>query len=99
MGNTTYTETSPWETYDIQVCSDCLMMIANGTTGDYDGAPDDAEHDAAMDALWPDADGWDITPNCSEDCEGGFSWSPCEGCGSPLGGDRHPAVAMRWVGP
>lgn len=26
--------------------------------------------------------------------EGGFSWSPCESCGSTLGGDRHPGHAI-----
>ena len=26
--------------------------------------------------------------------DGGFSWHSCDGCGSGLGGDRHPAHAL-----
>jgi hypothetical protein len=28
---------------------------------------------------------------CQRAEESSFSWSPCEACGSTLGGDRHPA--------
>lgn len=33
--------------------------------------------------------------NCPEDCEGEFSWSRCDVCGSGLGGVRHPVVFFR----
>ena len=36
------------------------------------------------------------TNNCQEGCEGWFSWSSCDRCGSRLGGERHPAV--EWHG-
>ena len=39
---------------------------------------------------WPN---YDVTINCPEDCEGHFSWSQCNGCGSRLGGERHPIAA------
>lgn len=29
--------------------------------------------------------------DCTVNDEGGFSWSPCEGCGSTLGGNRYAA--------
>ncbi len=34
----------------------------------------------------------EITLNCPEECEGWFSSSQCDGCGSMLAGDRHPAA-------
>lgn len=108
------------ETYDLDICVDCLMLIANGEVGDrgdignlteYQQSEDDAHlynlpgddhqnnaasrHAARIDAHWPAADGWTIAPNCPEECEGGFSWSGCDACGSTLGGERHPAVAMK----
>lgn len=48
----------------------------------------------AIKEQWGEAE---LTINCKEDCEGWFSRMPCEGCGSPLSGDRHPAVA--WTEP
>lgn len=87
--------TTTYETHDIDICVDCLMMLANGTIGgDATPAMDDL-HLSLMELQWPSADGWHVSLNCDENCEGGFSWSQCEGCGENLGGDRHPAVAMR----
>ena len=108
------------ERYDLNICTDCLMMLANGDVGDrgdigelteyqqdaddahlYNLPGDDQEHNAnsrhaaLMEYHWPGADGWELYPSCPEDCEGGFSWSSCNGCGSTLGGDRHPAVAWK----
>lgn len=72
---------------ELSVCVDCAMLIANGET-----PPDNPEFD-----LLDEWDGWVVVLNCPEDCEGGFSWSRCDGCGSTLGGDRHPAVAWEEV--
>ena len=71
------------ETYELEVCVDCAMLIANGETPE--GNPDFT--------LSPRWDGYHVALNCPEDCEGSFTWSSCEGCDSPLGGDRHPAAA------
>ena len=49
------------------------------------------EFTKATECNWPAP--WTVTPNCPEDCDGGFSWQSCDCCGSHLGGDRHPAVA------
>lgn len=84
--------TTRTERIELDICVDCLSLMANGTTGDYPGAPDDAAHAAEIEARWS---GTEITLNCDEDCEGWFSWSQCDGCGSVLGGERHPAVA--WI--
>lgn len=82
------------DTVEIEVCTDCLMAAANGL------------HGWECDEDWLDAYetacktyGGDPIP-VSEDsengwsCNGHFSWSPCEFCGSKLGGDRYPAVLM-----
>lgn len=79
------------EDFDLEVCVDCLQLIANGE--DYTEAGDLEDRIAA---IWPPEDGWRLAPNCPPDGDcGGFSWSPCDACGSRLGGDRHYAVAFR----
>jgi hypothetical protein len=76
---------------DLSVCEDCLSLIANGTISDDLDPTADEAHAARMDALWP---GEDVETVCPEDCDGWFSWAPCDGCGSTLGGTRHPAVVL-----
>lgn len=81
------------ETIALSVCSDCLLMLANGETRPD---TDPEEHSASMAAQWPDSEGWDL-------CAGGeCECAPCEcGCGkcdpddnprtwcdSPIVGDR-----------
>ena len=75
-------------TFQIEVCDDCAMLIANGET------PEDNPEFRLSDS-W---DGYHIALDCPEDgCES-FSWSSCDGCESSLGGNRHPAVAMSMGG-
>lgn len=90
------TITRQYETFEFDWCTDCLCMDANGTLGDVT-EEEDAAHAAAMEREWPQADGWHTHNNCDGDCEGSFSWVQCEGCGSTLGGDRHPAMAMKEI--
>ena len=80
--------------YTIEVCYDCLAIHANGETGS------DEPTDCVPWGLFPDEEvsmggGYCY---CTEsereagECEcdqTNFSWSPCEGCGSYLGGYRH----------
>jgi hypothetical protein len=70
---------------DIDICPDCLLLIANG-----EGPDDVAERLAAR---WPVGtitlgrmDGDD------NDGEPWFSWHPCDGCGDTDGGDRYAAT-------
>lgn len=35
-----------------------------------------------------------LTNNCPEECEPGFTWSACDGCGQ-TGGELHPYVMWR----
>jgi hypothetical protein len=78
---------------NLSVCTDCTMMIANGELGQGDEAAE-AVHVAAMVTLWGEGSAgvMSLVLNCDDDCEGHFSWQRCDGCGSTLGGDRHPAV-------
>jgi len=86
------------ETYEIDICIDCLFVLANG-------AETDEQRKAAerMAEKWPNVDitlgqshddcNHDKTDECAEMCEEPFfSWQTCEGCGSDLGGDRQKAT-------
>jgi hypothetical protein len=77
----------------VTVCSDCLMIAANGELGTYD--PDGAlaaEHIARMDDI---ANGVAYSgPFTDGDAEGFFSMSPCETCGETLAGTRYDATVV-----
>ena len=78
------------ETYEIDVCTDCLMFLANGDVPEdnpHNWSPDD------IDRQWPQRPG-ERTWIALGDSEQHFSWRRCEGCGSSLGGDRHPATVF-----
>lgn len=84
------------ETVDLDICTDCLFVLANGP--ESDGERRAAE---SMAEQW---DGWELTlgslecdhcPTEDGDCEPWFSWSECDGCGSNLGGDRSHATAWK----
>ena len=65
---------------ELSVCTDCLILAANG---DMPADPDPTQPEPL--ALWLNS------PVIPGDAELGFSWQPCEGCGSQLGGDRYQA--------
>lgn len=71
---------------NLEFCVDCCMAIANGEATDA--------HMGEMIELWGEGINGvlGLVLSCSEDCEGWFSWTPCDGCGSSLGGDRHPGA-------
>lgn len=83
----TVTHPDRWSVVKIDLCSQCLVVTANGCETD-----EDVKTAELLAARWP---GWDVHGNCPEDCDPWFSWSSCEGCGEHLGGDRHQGVAMR----
>ena len=94
------------EPVDIEVCADCLAMIANGELGQGDDQAE-REHGDRMDAyLSADAmvtlgrvasADYDPDDNNEERDEVEFSWHRCDSCGSTLGGYRH--LATLWVAP
>lgn len=79
----------------LSICVDCLVFTANG----------DLPEDPARAAELTDAaerlhdEGYVLVPACPEDCEGSFSRSSCDGCGSTLGGDRHPGALIPVAAP
>jgi len=72
----------------LSVCVDCAIFIANGELPDDDAAAAAVVEgvERELPAQWVMA--------CGEDCEGGFAWTPCDCCGSTLGGERHPAALL-----
>lgn len=68
----------------LSVCADCIAYLANG--------PDDIEAERLPDILAGIAkQGGDCAPGSDDN---GFSWSPCDLCESPLGGDRYGAAVL-----
>lgn len=78
---------------DLSICVDCLMFVANGEVTDSQGNDVTAEHAAKITEQWGD-DAQHLVPACPEECEGWFSHSSGDGCGSTLGGERHPAAVL-----
>ena len=88
----------------LDACTDCAMFIANGEVTDGEGNDITAEVYRRIAMVWGDAEitlgvrrgECDYCPTESgEDCEPWFSCSPCECCGSSLGGNREHATM--WV--
>lgn len=71
-----------------ECCVDCLTMIANG-----DDSGMTPERSAEVQKAIGECGGYPVA-SCGDDCEGGFSWSPCDLCGSRLGGERHPFAVL-----
>lgn len=75
----------------VRLCVDCVVADANGT--DAEGLDDWAGFLPcwAGSAFGPDPVTW------REETGGpdpSFSWSPCDGCGSQLGGDRYDYMTV-----
>ena len=78
---------------EIRLCVDCVWVDANGFDAEEIGYE------------WPGFDdrwhGWGFSPQTerngddNEIKEPHFSWSPCDGCGSSLGGDRYDYIAYQ----
>ena len=67
----------------LEVCADCLLFVANGDL------PENEEHAAAV------LTGAERHPHMHAGTkELGFSWRPCQCCGSKLGGDRFDAIVL-----
>ncbi len=85
----------------LAVCSDCIMILANG---ECTYANDEAER-IHHEGMAKHINGYEVMVGATRDrhedgcdlqgcqCEDlGFSWRACDGCGSPLGGDRYAAT-------
>ena len=77
----------------LSICTDCLMLLANGEVLDGNGDDITEAHSVKMARLFDDEE---ITLGSLDgEEELGFSWHGCDGCGSTLGGDRYAATA--WI--
>jgi len=79
--------------YNVNVCNDCYFAHHNGST-EHDGLWYSGESDTPCDRepLALVNVGKEITDNTDVNEGDGiieFTWTPCEGCGSTLGGSRH----------
>lgn len=88
------------EAVGLAVCTDCVMLIANGEITDGEGNDVTQAHARTMSMLWGAAQLALGSADCQfcgiegVECQPWFSYSRCEGCGSPQGGDRHCATAL-----
>ena len=74
------------------ICADCLYMDANGWREREIGRPlpDPVPLNRLKGYLiGPDVDSLEDVDAVNAAQEPSFSWSPCQGCGSTLGGDRY----------
>ena len=71
---------------DIGICPDCLYTDANGWVARMTGRP--LPDLAPLNRLDGYLIGWD------SEVEAHFSWSPCDGCGDTLGGDRYAVTIV-----
>jgi hypothetical protein len=78
---------------ELEICVDCTMFVANGEVFDGSGNDITIDHAERMREQWGDKL-IHMVLSCPEGCEGWFSMSDCDGCGSPLGGERHPAAVL-----
>ncbi len=99
----TYTERDHnYEPHRLEVCEDCLQILANGSLGDHAEPRTTEEVVADMAYIWEgnlgqitlgrtqeeDETKEEFEDSTQSEDEGWFSWSSCEGWGSGLGGDR-----------
>jgi hypothetical protein len=95
-----------FDTTELTICTDCVALLANGEVLDSSGEDITSAQSDKMAALWGDTDITLGSLDCEhcgrearatgtevESCEPWFSSSSCDGCGSPLGGDRGHAVS------
>lgn len=75
-----------------EACIDCVGVIANADTTGVEDLADWQRRVEAIDAS--DGGRYVVVLSCADDCEGWFSWSPCDYCGSALGGERHPIAFL-----
>jgi hypothetical protein len=73
---------------ELQVCGDCLMIIAND---DETGIESEADIKRIRNAINARS-GYLYLGN--EEKNGGFSWRSCECCNNGLGGERYHVVEL-----
>jgi hypothetical protein len=89
-------------TVQLWVCTDCILLLANGETADPVPDPEPLRLLSTEDVV-PGGDHDDDCPNRPDSptrgetdcgCEvQSFTWAPCDGCGA-AGGERHAATVF-----
>ena len=92
---------------NLDACSDCLLFIANGDEPEGDDTlpsrigsewGEVSERTAKFFSASPNQLRWEIVVGGEHESEDGddlgFSWRPCDCCGSRLGGSRHALTAL-----
>ena len=82
---------------ELEICTDCMFAVEYGCYSEHEQCFNREEFDkrqAEIDKAIESVDG-QIVNNTPEDFEAGFSWTPCELCGSTLGGDRYPYSILK----
>lgn len=80
--------TEKFDVTELEVCTVCIHILANGEFNDGTDADDKARQGMAK--LWGD----DAMHLVAGDGEIAFSAASCDGCGDPLAGERHEAAAL-----
>jgi hypothetical protein len=78
---------------DLGVCCTSCLMAINQEPLEWVGLPDEEElrrSRAALEQLQAREGLYSL--ETGDEC--GFSWLPCDGCGSSLGGDRHRLIGL-----
>lgn len=80
----------------MEACVDCVLYVANGEVTDAHGNDiTDVMADRIADHLGTEFAMCTLVVEYSESGDAWFSWSPCEICGSELGGDRLHVSAVK----
>lgn len=77
--------------FRILLCVDCVQVDANGT----DDLPIDAEWSGFLPEWQNSGWLWGADPDASEDGHVVRPGSPCDGCGTTLGGMRYDYIAVK----
>ena len=82
---------SDTETITGEACVDCTVWIANG---EAPAEMTEEQFEAWTAEINRRTEGFTVVLAYEEECEGWFSSSSCDVCGSHLGGDRHPVAFL-----
>lgn len=78
--------------FEGHACIDCTLVIANG---DESGIPEEL-YDEWIGGIESGRlfELGHVVMACPDDCEGEYRTDPCDYCGSPLHGVRHPIAVL-----
>lgn len=84
--------------FEADICDDCLMAYAG--ISEHERGEEYSKEFPPLSHLVEAGDSFTISQHTNEsgDWEDpSFSWNRCDGCNSPLGGDRHSVTVTVWA--